>query len=166
MTVRRVVPIITVPDIEAARDAYVQTLGMREVMNHGWIITLADDRHQLSLLTADATAAVNPTVSIEVDDVDAAHAGRGGRRPAHRASAVRRGVGRPAFLLRGRGGQRRQRAPSPLSQRGDDLALEEFDARSVVGGLGEVEDRVLAPEIAHLGQLLDDLLGCPARRFG
>ena len=74
MTVRRVVPIITVPDIEAARDAYVQTLGMREVMNHGWIITLADDRHQLSLMTADATAAVNPTVSIEVDDVDAAHA--------------------------------------------------------------------------------------------
>lgn len=76
MTVRRVVPIITVADAAAARDAYVQTLGLHEVMNHGWIVTLADDqqRHQISLLTNDLTAAVNPTVSIEVDDVDAAHA--------------------------------------------------------------------------------------------
>ena len=75
MTVGRVVPIITVSDIDAARDAYVATLGLNEVMNHGWIVTLADDehRHQLSLLTKDATATVNPTVSIEVDDVDAAY---------------------------------------------------------------------------------------------
>jgi catechol 2,3-dioxygenase-like lactoylglutathione lyase family enzyme len=75
MTVGRVVPIITVADLAAARDAYVRTLGLREVMNHGWIITLADDenRNQLSLLTKDATAAVNPVVSVEVDDVDAAY---------------------------------------------------------------------------------------------
>jgi catechol 2,3-dioxygenase-like lactoylglutathione lyase family enzyme len=75
MTVGRVVPIITVSDLNAARDAYVRLLGLREVMNHGWIITLADgkNRNQLSLLTKDATAAVNPTVSIEVDDVDAAY---------------------------------------------------------------------------------------------
>ena len=33
-------------------------LGLREVMNHGWIVTLADDelRHQVSLMTKDATA--------------------------------------------------------------------------------------------------------------
>ena len=51
------------------------TLGLREVMNHGWIVTLADEdnRNQLSLLTKDATAEVNPAVSIEVDDVDAAY---------------------------------------------------------------------------------------------
>jgi catechol 2,3-dioxygenase-like lactoylglutathione lyase family enzyme len=75
MTVRRVMPIITVADLEASRDAYVSVLGLREVMNHGWIVTLADDAldHQVSLLTQDATASVNPTVSIEVDDVDAAH---------------------------------------------------------------------------------------------
>lgn len=74
MTVARVVPIITVADLDTARDAYVQTLGLREVMNHGWIVTLADseNRNQLSLLTNDATATVNPSVSIEVDDVDAA----------------------------------------------------------------------------------------------
>ena len=75
MTVRRVVPIITVTDLDAARDGYVRTLGLREVMNHGWIVTLADEqnRNQLSLLTKDATAEVNPVVSIEVDDVDAAY---------------------------------------------------------------------------------------------
>lgn len=68
-------PIITVADLDVARDAYVQTLGLREVMNHGWIITLADDqnRNQISLLTKDATAAVNPVVSVEVDDVNAAY---------------------------------------------------------------------------------------------
>jgi catechol 2,3-dioxygenase-like lactoylglutathione lyase family enzyme len=76
MTVGRVVPILTVEDIEATRDAYATTLGLAEVMNHGWIVTLADaeHRHQISLMTKDQTASVNPTVSIEVDDVDAAHA--------------------------------------------------------------------------------------------
>jgi catechol 2,3-dioxygenase-like lactoylglutathione lyase family enzyme len=75
MTVGRVVPIITVADLDASRDAYVRILGLREVMNHGWIVTLADDEHrnQVSLITKDATAAVNPTVSIEVDDVDASY---------------------------------------------------------------------------------------------
>jgi catechol 2,3-dioxygenase-like lactoylglutathione lyase family enzyme len=75
MTVQRVMPIITVTDLEASRDAYVAALGLREVMNHGWIVTLADDelRHQVSLMTKDATAPVNPAVSIEVDDVDVAH---------------------------------------------------------------------------------------------
>jgi catechol 2,3-dioxygenase-like lactoylglutathione lyase family enzyme len=75
MTVRRVMPVLTVSDIDATRDAYVRLLGLREVMNHGWIVTLADDelRHQVSLMTNDATAPVNPQVSIEVDDVDAAY---------------------------------------------------------------------------------------------
>jgi catechol 2,3-dioxygenase-like lactoylglutathione lyase family enzyme len=75
MTVRRVVPNLTVADLDSARDAYVETLGLAEVMNHGWILTLADAdrRHQISLMTRDLTAPVNPDVSVEVDDVDAAH---------------------------------------------------------------------------------------------
>ena len=75
MTVRRVVPNLTVADLAGARDAYLATLGLTEVMNHGWILTLADtDRgHQISLMTQDLTASVNPDVSVEVDDVDAAH---------------------------------------------------------------------------------------------
>ena len=75
MTVRRVMPILTVSDVEAASDAFVRVLGLREVMNLGWIATFADDdlRHQVSLMTRDATAPVNPNVSIEVDDVDSAY---------------------------------------------------------------------------------------------
>lgn len=39
-------------------------------MDHGWIVTLGDDDgHQLSLLSHDATAPVNPDVSVFVDDV-------------------------------------------------------------------------------------------------
>lgn len=101
MTVRRVVPILTVENIEAARDAYVGTLGLTEVMNHGWIVTLADaeHRHQISLMTRDQTAAVNPTVSIEVDDVDAAHAAAlaGGLEIVHPLSDEEWGVRRFFF---------------------------------------------------------------------
>lgn len=75
MTVLRVVPVHTVDDLQVATAGYVATLGLVEVMNHGWIVTLADDDgHQVSLMTRDLTAAVNPTISVEVDDVDAAHA--------------------------------------------------------------------------------------------
>ncbi len=117
MTVRRVMPILTVSDLEASRDAYVRILGLREVMNHGWIVTLADDelRHQVSLMTKDATAPVNPSVSIEVDDVDAAYQGRGRCRVADRPSAQRRGMGRSTVLLRRPVRQRRQRV-EPLAR--------------------------------------------------
>ncbi|CAN5115876.1 VOC family protein [soil metagenome] len=72
---RRVVPIVTVTDVESAAAAYTRTLGLTEVMNHGWIVTLADaeNNNQLSLLTNDLTAKINPSVSVEVDDVDAAY---------------------------------------------------------------------------------------------
>ena len=75
MTVRRVVPVVTVDDLDGAVENYRAVLGLDVVMNHGWIATLADPdhRHQISLMTHDATAPVNPSVSIEVDDVDAAH---------------------------------------------------------------------------------------------
>ncbi|MFK0250814.1 VOC family protein [Amycolatopsis azurea] len=55
----------------------MQVLGFQVVMDHGWIVTLADpDRPevQLSLMTHDETAPVVPVASIEVDDVDAAYA--------------------------------------------------------------------------------------------
>jgi catechol 2,3-dioxygenase-like lactoylglutathione lyase family enzyme len=35
ITVRRVMPILTVSELEASRDAYVRILGLHEVMNHG-----------------------------------------------------------------------------------------------------------------------------------
>jgi catechol 2,3-dioxygenase-like lactoylglutathione lyase family enzyme len=75
MTVRRVMPIFSVSDVDAACEVFIRLLGLREVMNLGWVVTLADDQlhNQISLMTKDATAPVNPNVSIEVDDVDAAY---------------------------------------------------------------------------------------------
>lgn len=50
-------------------------LGFQVVMDHGWIVTLADaDGHQLSLMTQDATAEVDPSCSVFVDDIEAAFA--------------------------------------------------------------------------------------------
>lgn len=46
-------------------------------MDHGWIITYAapgNPAAQISLMTEDGSASVQPDASIEVDDVDAAHA--------------------------------------------------------------------------------------------
>lgn len=72
--VRRMMPVLTVPDTAVAAE-YAALLGLEVVMDHGWIVTLADPdhRHQLSLMTKDQTAQRNPDVSVEVDDVDAAY---------------------------------------------------------------------------------------------
>jgi catechol 2,3-dioxygenase-like lactoylglutathione lyase family enzyme len=75
MTVMRVVPDLSTRDLEASRRFYAQVLGLVEVMDMGWIVTLAepDLSGQVSLMTHEATGPVVPTMSIEVDDVDAAH---------------------------------------------------------------------------------------------
>jgi catechol 2,3-dioxygenase-like lactoylglutathione lyase family enzyme len=72
---RRVVPIVTVHDIDRERKHYARVLGLSEVMNHGWIVTLAGDdgTRQISLMTRDQTAPLNPHASVEVDDVDTAY---------------------------------------------------------------------------------------------
>ncbi len=77
MYTHRVMPIIAVEDLDRARQAYIEVLGMVEVMDHGWIVTLSsesDSNIQLSLITKDLTAPCNPVASIEVDDVDEAFA--------------------------------------------------------------------------------------------
>jgi catechol 2,3-dioxygenase-like lactoylglutathione lyase family enzyme len=77
MGVRRVVPDLASRSLDRARAFYGEVLGLQVVMDHGWIITLADpDRPdaQLSLMTHDETASVIPEASIQVDDVDAAYA--------------------------------------------------------------------------------------------
>lgn len=76
MTVKRVVPNLTVANLDAARQQYVDVLGMEVVMDHGWVVTLAEPGNpniQLNLMTKDASAPVNPDVSIGVTDVDVAH---------------------------------------------------------------------------------------------
>lgn len=67
MGIERVVPNLTVPDraaLEQCVDQHVAVLGAEVLMDHGWIVTLGDrDGHQLSVMTKDATASVNPAVS-------------------------------------------------------------------------------------------------------
>ncbi|MFJ8025272.1 VOC family protein [Streptomyces sp. NPDC096311] len=75
MAVRRVVPNVQSEVVRESREFY-GLLGFEEVMNHGWIVTLASPSHpaaQVSLMTSDKTAPVTPDMSVEVDDVDAAY---------------------------------------------------------------------------------------------
>lgn len=76
MSVRRAMPIIPSQDVEASRRFY-GLLGFEEVMDLGWINTFASPTVpavQVSIMTEDETAPVNPDLSVEVDDVDAVHA--------------------------------------------------------------------------------------------
>jgi catechol 2,3-dioxygenase-like lactoylglutathione lyase family enzyme len=77
VTVRRVVPDFQAVDPDASATFYVEVLGMEVAMDLGWIITLAapdNPAAQISVMREDASASVQPDASIEVDDVDAAHA--------------------------------------------------------------------------------------------
>ncbi|AWH95849.1 VOC family protein [Dietzia psychralcaliphila] len=74
MTVERIVPNLTVSDLSLAVREHTTALGLRVVMDHGWIVTLEGaGGRQLSLITRDATAPVNPDVSVFVDDIGAAY---------------------------------------------------------------------------------------------
>ena len=55
---------------------YEDVIGLEVGMDLGWIVTLGSttsESAQLSLMESDATAAVVPNVTIEVEDVDAVH---------------------------------------------------------------------------------------------
>jgi catechol 2,3-dioxygenase-like lactoylglutathione lyase family enzyme len=77
MAVKRIVPDLHAADPAASRAFYEDIVGLEAVMDHGWIVTYAAPGNplaQLSVMTHDASAAVAPDVSIEIDDVEAAHA--------------------------------------------------------------------------------------------
>ena len=77
MSVRRVVPDFQADDPSASTQFYAEVFGLEPAMDLGWIVTFADPENpsaQISVLRRDATASVVPDVSIEVDDVDMAHA--------------------------------------------------------------------------------------------
>lgn len=76
MSTERITPDLTCQSPSVAARFYQEVLGLEPVMDHGWIMTLADPRQprcQISLMTQDQTAPGNPAVSIQVDDVDAAY---------------------------------------------------------------------------------------------
>jgi uncharacterized glyoxalase superfamily protein PhnB len=76
MSIRRVMPDIRSEAMEESRDFY-GLLGFEEVMNHGWVMTLASPSNptaQVTFMSHDKTAPVVPDMSVEVDDVDAVYA--------------------------------------------------------------------------------------------
>ncbi|MET7735139.1 VOC family protein [Streptomyces sp. NPDC005402] len=79
MSIRRIMPDIHVESGEALtanRDFY-GLLGFEEVMDMGWVVTLASPANptaQISFLTEERTAPVVPDLSVEVEDVDAVYA--------------------------------------------------------------------------------------------
>jgi catechol 2,3-dioxygenase-like lactoylglutathione lyase family enzyme len=77
MAVARVVPDLMSTSIEDSKAFYLRVLGLEPVMDHVWIVTLADlaqPAAQISLVTHDETAPVVPAVSVQVQDVGAAYA--------------------------------------------------------------------------------------------
>ena len=76
MGVRRAVADFACRSLDMTKAFYSDVLGLQPVMDHGWIVTLADPEQpgaQLNLMTHDETAPVIPDVSIEVDHVDACY---------------------------------------------------------------------------------------------
>jgi uncharacterized glyoxalase superfamily protein PhnB len=76
MSIRRVMPDIRSEAMEESRDFY-GLLGFEEVMNHGWVMTLASPSNptaQVTFMSHDKAAPVVPDMSVEVDDVDAVYA--------------------------------------------------------------------------------------------
>lgn len=77
MGVLRVVANLPAADPAATVAFYRDLLGLDIVMNHGWIITLANDakmRVQLSIASEGGSGTPVPDISVEVDDVNAVFA--------------------------------------------------------------------------------------------
>jgi catechol 2,3-dioxygenase-like lactoylglutathione lyase family enzyme len=75
--IRRVVPDITSDRLDESRAFYVGILGFEVAMDLGWVMTLASPTNpaaQITLMRQDATAPMQPQLSVEVADVDAVYA--------------------------------------------------------------------------------------------
>jgi catechol 2,3-dioxygenase-like lactoylglutathione lyase family enzyme len=77
VTIQRTVPNIKSACPQQSREFYVDVLGFEVAMAKDEIITFASPQHpmvQLSVVRHDASIEPQPSVSIEVDDVDAVYA--------------------------------------------------------------------------------------------
>jgi catechol 2,3-dioxygenase-like lactoylglutathione lyase family enzyme len=73
MAVKRIVANIAADNLERAKAFYVDILGLRMVMDHGWIMTFAGDGSaapQISIASEGGSGTPVPDLSIEVDDLD------------------------------------------------------------------------------------------------
>ncbi|RNB90320.1 glyoxalase [Brevibacillus fluminis] len=76
MKVKRIVSNIQAHDPQAAKRFYQDVLGLDLLMDHGWIATYGSAEEmsiQISFATEGGSHTPVPELSIEVDDVDAAH---------------------------------------------------------------------------------------------
>jgi catechol 2,3-dioxygenase-like lactoylglutathione lyase family enzyme len=76
MRVTQIIADLHVPDVKAAKGFYTDYLGLtEEEFNLGWVAryTSPETGINLQLITRDATAPVDPVISVKVDDVEAAH---------------------------------------------------------------------------------------------
>jgi catechol 2,3-dioxygenase-like lactoylglutathione lyase family enzyme len=76
VTIDRAVPNIRSDRAAETRDFFVELLGFEVAMDLGWVVTLASPTNpsaQVTIISNDDPAA--PGISVEVDDVDAVHAG-------------------------------------------------------------------------------------------
>lgn len=100
MTVRRVMPILRSDTAQENREFY-GLLGFEEVMDLGWIFTLASPftpAAQVSFMTSYRTAPVTPDMRVEVDDVDAPRAVVRDSGPEIVHPPAGRAVGRAAII--------------------------------------------------------------------
>jgi catechol 2,3-dioxygenase-like lactoylglutathione lyase family enzyme len=73
MAVKRIVANIAADQVDAARGFYGDVLGMKVVMDLGWILTFASEANaapQISVATEGGSGTPVPDLSIEVDDLD------------------------------------------------------------------------------------------------
>ena len=77
MSVKRIVANIAAEDLSCAQSFYGGVLGLRLVMDHGWIVTFAAEgaaSPQISIATQGGSGTPVPDLSVEVDDLTEIHA--------------------------------------------------------------------------------------------
>jgi catechol 2,3-dioxygenase-like lactoylglutathione lyase family enzyme len=77
MRVLRVTADLTVPDLDEAKDFYIDFLGLdAQDMGLDWVtrVVVPSSGEHIQLLSHDATGPENPLLTVKVDDVDEAYA--------------------------------------------------------------------------------------------
>ena len=75
MKVKRIVPNIAAPDLEKASAFYEEILGLKVLMDLGWIRTYGSGSRmtiQISAMSEGGSGTLVPDISIEVDDLEEA----------------------------------------------------------------------------------------------
>ena len=77
MAVKRIVPNIASPGVDAARGFYGDILGMAVAMDLGWVLTFAAEgaaaTPRVSVASEGGSGTPVPDLSVEVDDLDEVH---------------------------------------------------------------------------------------------